>query len=69
MIVGQHGQALGTEEVVVPQPQQAQEHRQVLLERRRAEMDIHGMKASQHFAEVHGPTAIISDRPIAESML
>ena len=53
--VGQHGQRLGAEEVVVPDAEQAEEHRQVLLERRGAEVLVDGVEAVEHLAEAVGP--------------
>ena len=52
LLVGQHGHRLGAEEVVVPDRQQAHQHRQVLLERSGAEMLVHLVEAVEHGAEV-----------------
>src|ERR1035438_1485139 len=43
---------VGTEEVVVPDRQQAHQHRQIPLPRRRPEMFVHGVEAAQHVAEM-----------------
>ena len=52
LLVGQHRHGLGAEEVVVPDRQQAHEHRQVALERRGAEVLVHLVEAVEHGAEV-----------------
>ena len=52
LLVRQHGHRLRTEEVVVPDGQQAQEHRQVALERRGAEVLVHLVEAIQHGSKV-----------------
>ena len=52
LLVGQHRNGLRAEEVVVPDGQQAHEHRQIPLERRGAEMLVHLVKAVQHRAEI-----------------
>ena len=46
---------LGAEEVVVPDAQQAQQHRQILLQRGGAEMLVHGVEAGEHLAEIVRP--------------
>ena len=45
LLVGQHGDGLGAEEIVVPDGEQTHQHRQVALERRGAEMLVHFMEA------------------------
>ena len=52
LLIGQHGDGLGAEEIVVPDGEQAQQHRQVALKRRGAEMLVHRMEAIQHGAEI-----------------
>ena len=52
LLVRQHGDGLGAEEVRVPDAEQAHQHRQVLLERRGAEVLVHLVKAVEHGAEV-----------------
>ena len=52
LLVGQDRDGLGAEEIVVPDGQQAHEHRQIALERRGAEMLVHLMEAVEHGAEV-----------------
>ena len=52
LLVGQHGDGLGAEEVVVPDAKQTHQHRQIALERRGAEMLVHLMEAAQHGAEI-----------------
>ncbi len=69
LLVGQHGDRLRAEEVGVPDGEQAQQHRQVALERRGAEVLVHLVEAGEHRAEVRrGRSASIVDRPIAESI-
>ena len=52
LLVRQHRDGLGAEEIVVPDGQQAHEHRQVALERRGAEVLVHLVEAVQHGAEI-----------------
>ena len=52
LLVRQHGDRLGAEEVVVPDAEQAHQHRQILLERRGAEVLVHLMEAVEHRAEI-----------------
>src|SRR5579859_4337981 len=52
MIIGQDRLSLGLEEVVVPDADESQEHRQVTLERRRPELLIHGVETREHFAKM-----------------
>src|SRR5215467_14978169 len=52
LLIGQHGHGLCAEEVVVPDSQEAHEHRQVALKGRCAEVLIHLVKAVQHRAEI-----------------
>src|SRR6516165_3042606 len=55
LLIGQHRHGLRTEEVVVPDGQEAHEHRQVVLKGSCAEMFVHLMEAIQHSAEVIRP--------------
>jgi hypothetical protein len=55
-----------TEEVAVPDIQQAQAHRQVLGQRRTAEMLVHGMGARQKVRKPAAPMAMASGRPMAD---
>ena len=55
LLVGQHGHGLGAEEIVVPDGEQAHQHRQVALEGRGAEVLVHLMEAVQHGAEIVRP--------------
>src|SRR5215475_2491254 len=52
LLIGQHRHGLRTEEVVVPDGQEAHEHWQIALKGSGAEMLIHLMKTIQHGAEV-----------------
>src|SRR6185295_6525276 len=52
--VRQHRVALRAEEVHVPDPEQAEQHRQVALERRGAEVLVHLAEAREHGPEVLG---------------
>ena len=54
VLVRQHRHRLGTEEVGVPDRQQPHQHRQVLLERRRAEVLVHLVEAVEHRPEIVG---------------
>ena len=79
LLVRQHRDRLGAEEIVVPDAQQAHEHRQVALERRGAEMLVHLVEAVEHGAEIlradgqHGRKAdrrihgVASAHPIPEA--
>ena len=68
LVVGEDGDGLGAEEVVVPEPDEAEQHGQVLRERRRAEVLVHGVEAGQHLVEVVGRRwRSCSDSPMAES--
>jgi len=55
VVVGQDGLRLRAEEIVVPDAQQRQDHRHVLVERRIAEVRIHLVCAVQQFAETLRP--------------
>ena len=55
LLVGQDSHGLRAEEIVVPDGQQAHEHRQVALERSRAEVLVHLVEAVEHGAEVLRP--------------
>src|SRR5262245_25101774 len=52
LLIGQHRHGLCAEEVVIPDGQEAHEHRQIPLKWRGAEMLIHLVKAVQHRAEI-----------------
>src|SRR5215468_7730688 len=52
LLIGQNRHGLCAEEVVIPDGQEAHEHRQVALKWRGAEMFVHLMEAIQHGAEV-----------------
>ena len=52
LLVGQHGDGLRVEEVGVPEGEQAEQHGQILLERGSPEVDVHGVEAGEHVAEV-----------------
>src|SRR6266699_6736253 len=52
MIVGQDRYSLSSKEIVVPDTNQSQEHRQVAFKRSSAEVLIHLVETSQHFAKV-----------------
>ncbi|SVK52092.1 Uncharacterised protein [Acinetobacter baumannii] len=52
LIVRQNGFGFGAEEVVVPNTDQCQQHRQVFLRRRFGEVLIHGVRAAQQLLEV-----------------
>ena len=52
LLVRQYRDRLRSEEIVVPDGQQAHEHRQVALERRGAEVLVHLVEAIQQSAEV-----------------
>jgi hypothetical protein len=68
LFVGQDGDGRSAKEVVVPEGQQAQEHRQVALERGRAEVLVYLVKAVEQSAEVLRADGKMVDRPMAESM-
>ena len=55
LLVGQYGDGLGAEEIVVPDADQAHQHRQIALERRSAEMLVDLMEAAEHRAEIFRP--------------
>ena len=52
LIVGQHRDRLRAEKIVVPDREQTHQHRQIMLERRDAEMLVHLIEAGQHRLEV-----------------
>ena len=52
LFIRQDRHRLGVEEVRIPDRQQAQQHRQVLLERRRLEVHVHRVEAGQQLIEV-----------------
>ena len=54
LVVRQHGDGLRVEEVRVPDGEQPHQHRQVLGERRRAEVLVHRVEAAQHPGEAVG---------------
>src|SRR6266702_7109639 len=51
LIVRQDRHRLGSEEVIIPESDQAQQDRQVLLKGGCAEVLIHSMEAAEHLAE------------------
>ena len=67
LAVRQHGMALGTEEVDVPDVEQTHQRDGVVLERRVAEVLVDGVEASRNCWKRSGPSTTISDRPTAES--
>src|SRR5258707_897469 len=54
LVIGQHGDGLRAEEVVVPDAEKAHQDRQVAAERRGPEMLVDCMEARQHVAEMVG---------------
>src|SRR4029453_18187554 len=52
LLIGQDRHGLCAEEIVVPDSQEAHEHRQIALEGSGAEMFVHLMEASQHAGKV-----------------
>ena len=54
LLVGQNGNRLCAEEVVVPDGEQSHQHRQVAFERSAAEVFVYLVKAIQHRAEILG---------------
>ena len=54
IIIRQNRHGLGTEEVVVPDAYESQEHRQVALKRRRAKMLVHRVETGEHLAKLLG---------------
>ena len=54
LVVGQDGDGLGTEEVAVPDGQQAEQDRQVGGQRRLAEVLVDRVEAGQHLGEAAG---------------
>ena len=55
LLVRQHRDGLRAEEIVVPDRQQTHQHRQILFERRGAEMFVHLVEAIEHRAEIIRP--------------
>ena len=55
LLVGQHSDGLGAEEVGVPDAQETHEHGQVLLEGGGAEVLVHLVEAVEHGAEMLRP--------------
>ena len=55
LLVGEHGDALGTEEVIVPDGEEAEEDGEVLLKRRRAEMLVHRVEAGEQVGKILRP--------------
>ena len=69
LFVRQHGDRFRAEKVGVPDRQQAQQHRQVFLKRRRAEMLVHLRETRPACArKLSGPIASMVERPMAESI-
>ena len=52
LLVGQHGDRLRAEEIVVPEREKTHEHRQVAFERGGAEVLVHLVEAVEHGAEI-----------------
>src|SRR6185437_258324 len=52
LLIGQHRDGLSAEEIVVPETDEAHQHRQVAFERRRAEMLVHVMEAAEHCSKI-----------------
>ena len=67
LAVRKYGVALGTEEVDVPDVEQAHQRDGVVLERGVAEVLVDGVEASRNCWKRSGPSTTISDRPTAES--
>ena len=55
LFVRQHRYGLGVEKVTVPHHQQTHEPRQILFQRRRAEMLVHFMESAEHRAKILRP--------------
>ena len=55
LLVGHHADRLGAEEIAVPDGEQPHQHRQVLRQRRGAEVLVHGVEAGQQLGELLGP--------------
>ena len=53
--IGQHRMGSGAEEIAVPDTQQPQDHRRVLLERGGAEVLVHQVEPGQHLRVCRGP--------------
>src|SRR5262245_13657 len=68
LLIRQHGDSLGAEEIVVPDSEQTHQHRQVALERSGAEMFVDLMETTSMARKLSGPMASIVERPIAESI-
>ena len=54
LVIREDGVGLGAEEVVVPDAEESHDDRHVLVERRLAEMFVHGVEAFEHLREVFG---------------
>src|SRR5262249_35133758 len=54
LLIRQHSDGLGAEEIIVPDGEQTHQYRQVALERRGAEMFVDLVEAIQHRAEIAG---------------
>src|SRR5690242_7666076 len=52
MVIGQDRYSLSPKEIVIPDTDQSEEHRQITFERSSAEVLIHLVETSQHFAKV-----------------
>src|SRR5580658_4605517 len=68
LLVGQNGNGVRIEKVDIPDGEQAQQHRQISVERRGPEVLVDFVETGQHGAEFFRSTAIIVERPIAESI-
>src|SRR5262245_15510927 len=51
LLVGQYGYRISTKKIVVPHRQQRNQHGQISLKRRGAEMLVHFVEAFEHFAK------------------
>ncbi len=52
LVVGQHRERIQSEEIPIPDAEQSHQHRQVVLERRGAEVLVHLVAAFQHQLEL-----------------
>ena len=66
LVVGDHRLRRVAEDVAVPDAEQPHQHRDVALDRRRAEMLVDLVGAAQEFVKRSGPIAIASGRPMLD---
>ncbi len=66
LIVRQDGLGLSTEEVDVPDADQSQQGRQVLLERGVLEVEIHLVSSEQSCSKLSKPMTMAMERPMAD---